>query len=152
MSEMFKNYPQPEDYVPNNRPKHCKCSRITLMTGETAEHTFDIPFNVESDCLDYSVIYKLGLEDIIIKEKDELEVSISEDNKFSTITCHLSSEETSLYRNTLLSANVQLKFYMRDASVAFSDIYKIYVTTSLETGDEPHPTPGILVGLGYTED
>ena len=133
MSEMFKNYPQPDDYIPNNRPRcHCKC-KLVIMTGETSSHSFEIPFNVETDTLDYWVIYKLGLKDIIVKNKSELELTpFDESTGFSIITCVLSSDETKLFADTVLDTRVQIKFEMLDNSIAFTEIYKVKVVDSLE--------------------
>lgn len=135
MSEMFKNYPQPDDYTPNNRPECVEPFRIDIMTGETAIHTFEIPFNVDEDCSNVEVIYKLGISPKIIKNKDALEVTIDEDNN-SIITCKLSPNETKLFENTSLDAQVQVKFYMNDESIVFSEVYKVYITDSLEVGRE----------------
>ena len=42
LSEMFKNYPQPDDYIPNNHPR-CHCIKpLEIMSGETTTHTFEI--------------------------------------------------------------------------------------------------------------
>ena len=72
MGDMFKNYPQPEDYIPDNRPKPMHQHEITIMTGETASHTFDVPFDVNEDCNGLEVIYKLGLDIALIKETANL--------------------------------------------------------------------------------
>ena len=133
---MFKNYPQPEDYIPDNRPKCHKPFRLDIMAGETATHTFEIPFNVVESCSNVEVIYKLGLKDIITKSvnlsgEDVLET----ESNHSIITCRLSEEETKLFANTLLDAKVQLKFYMIDNSIAYSEIYNIILVDSLDVGD-----------------
>lgn len=154
MSEMFDNYPQPEDYIPNNRIKPIKIEKLTIMTSETAIHTFNLPINIEQECEEVEVIYKLGIKPLVIKNSYSLEIIINEDNT-STINCTLLPEETSLFANSTLNARVQIKFYMNDGIVTFSDIYPIKVTTSLEN-NRTAPTPGtdIIygVGYGYTED
>ena len=132
MSEMFKNYPQPEDYIPNNRPRCCRHHPINLMTGETTSHSFDIPFDVKEDTLDYKVIYKLGINIVIEKGKDELELSEYDVERHeTTITCELSSEETSLFKFTSLNAYVQIQFTMKDNSTVFTEIYPIKILNSL---------------------
>lgn len=129
MSEMFKNYPQPDDYIPNNRRKcHCRC-KLDIMTGETSSHSFEIPFDVTTDCIDYSIIYNYYLDKYLTVTKDRIEV-ISENGK-SILTCKLSSEETMLFVNNLLDAHVQVRFVMLDGSITFSEIYKINVKKSL---------------------
>ncbi len=155
MSEMFKNYPQPEDYIPNNRPKCQKPFRLDIMTGETAIHTFEVPFNVEEECDNFEVIYQLGIKPIIIKSSYSLTVFIDE-NGNSIITCKLNPNETKLFETTCLDTKVQIKFVMNDGSVIFSDIYKVIVNDSLDMNREkPDPDkPGMIygIGYGYTED
>lgn len=130
-SEMFRNYPQPDDYVPNNRPKCHKPFKLDIMTGETAIHTFEIPFDVKEVCDVVEVIYKSGLTPEIVKNDSELEI-ITDDWGHSIITCTLSAEETSLFTNTLLDTKVQLKFYMKNQDVTYSDIYNVKVVNSLD--------------------
>ena len=74
MNEMFKNYPQPENYIPDNRPKCIKPCGINIMTGESAIHSFEIPFNVEEDCKYIEIIYKLGLDIVILKTNEEIDL------------------------------------------------------------------------------
>ena len=150
---MFDNYPQPEDYIPNNRPKPMHKHEITIMTGETASHTFDVPFDVNEDCIDIEVIYKLGLKVIVTKKSDELDIVSREkgDWHYSSVTSSLSSEETALFHNTLLDANVQIKFTMKDGAIQYSEIYKVDIQDSLD-GNEPTPAPTVVIGFGWTED
>lgn len=154
---MFDRYPQPADYIPDNRPKCCKPFKLDIMAGETAEHSFEIPFNVEESCSLVAVIYKLGLTDVLIKTSSELEIQETEQGN-SIITCKLSEEETSIFANTLLDARVQIKFYMVNDTIAYSEIYNVGLMTALDkdrTEPEPvppQPQPGVLGGLGYTED
>lgn len=152
MSEMFKNYPQPDDYIPNNRRKcKCKCG-LKIMTGESTSHSFEIPFNVSKDCLDYQIIYRYNLNHYLIITKDRIETIIDEDKNTSILTCSLSAEETMLFEHNLLDADVQIKFFMLDNSVTFTEVYKIKVTKSLDNDEIVPPTPIIIKGIGYTED
>lgn len=152
---MFDNYPQSSDYIPNNRPHCCKHKGLDIMTGETAEHIFEIPFNVEEDCLSVEVIYKQGLKPVIIKDESQIDIVITEHNT-SVITCVLTPSETLLFSNSLLNTRVQLKFYMTNKTVSYSDIYKVKIVNSLDANKEgpipPTPGPGIIGGIGYTED
>ena len=153
MSEMFDNYPQPDDYIPNNRPKPIEREELKIVTGETVTHTFHVPFNVEEQCYELEVIYKLGVKPIIIKNSYSLEITIEEDNT-TTIKCTLTPEETKLFANTLLSARVQTKYYLNNGDVTFSKIDIIDVTDSLELGREEPKNPNMVYGTnyGYTED
>lgn len=151
--EMFDNFNNiPEGYIPDNRPKHCPCRKLDVITGETAVHTFEIPFDVTKECIDYSVTYKYWGDKKLVYGKDELEVEVLEDET-STITCRLNPVVTLLFGNTPLDTLVQLRFVMADRTVSFSQIYKIKVFNSIHGEIQPiPPAPGIIKGIGYTED
>ena len=138
MPDMFRNYPQPDDYKPNNYPRCKCCKKLEIMTGETSIHSFDIPFNVEEVCTIVEVIYKLGIEPVIIKNNYYLEF-IAEPDGTSIVTCKLTPEETLLFKNTALDTHVQLKFYMKNGSIAYSEIYKVFVSDSLDANRLPTP-------------
>ena len=150
MSEMFDNYPQSSDYIPNNRPRCFPPHKITIMTGETATHTFEIPFDVESECSNCSVIYKIGIDVAIEKNVDDLEIIKTDCG--STVTCKLNALETAKFAHTCLDTKVQLRFVMNDGSISYSEIYNVYVTSSLSGNGEVPPSPTIITGFGYTED
>lgn len=130
MSEMFKNYPQPDDYIPNNRPKCRKPFKLDIMVGETSVQSFDVPFDVEEDCIDWEIIYKLGLEVVLIKSKETIEIIKDEDN--TILSCVISPEETKLFNSTILDTLVQIKFTMKDGNIIYSEIYKIKINNSLD--------------------
>ena len=154
---MFDNYPQPANYVPNNRPRIRDDFHLDIMTGETASHSFDVPFDVETTCQEVEVLYKLGLKVIISKNSTKLDIiPMSKEGprgtfNYTKITCHLNENETSLFCDTYLNAKVQLKFTMNDKSVQYSEIYPIAVVNSVDTDKV---APGIVAGIGYgwTED
>ena len=149
---MFKNYPQPEGYIPDNRPKCHKPFELNIMAGETAKHTFEVPFNVEEKCNAIEVIYKLGLTNVITK--NDYSLDIFSENNHSIITCDLTASETSIFTNSLLKARVQLRFIMLDNSVTYSEVYPVKILTALDaTVTQPGPSdPSIILGIGYTED
>lgn len=166
MVNMFRHYPQPDDYKPDNYPKHRRYKKLEIMAGETAIHSFDIPFNVEDDCTMVEVIYKLGIEPVVIKNNMfYLDILVNDDDT-SVVTCKLTPDDTLLFKNTALDTHVQLKFYMNDGSIVYSEIYKVFVKDSLDAvnrKDKPFPQDDIdaedtegeqvaLGGYGYTED
>lgn len=132
MSDMFRNYPQPDDYIPNNYPK-CKFFKpIEIMCGETAIHTFEVPFNINEQCILCEVIYKLGLDPVVIKSSFiDLKIEITEHNT-SIVTCTLKPVDTLVFKHTPLETKVQLKFYVNDGSISYSEIYKVYVRDALD--------------------
>jgi len=133
---IFDNYPSSSDYIPDNRPKHHKKHIITIMTGETATHSFDVPFDVAEVCSSVEVFYKLGLDVVLVKEMNDLEiVSIYDEERdwhYSNVIVTLSCDETSLFRDTLLDTHVQMRFTMKDNTVEYSEIYPVKVEDSLE--------------------
>jgi hypothetical protein len=133
--------------------KKIAVTRKIFVSPETASHTFDVPFDVNTDCSDCSVIYKLGLKVIITKNSDVLDIVSREKDgwHFSSITSHLSSEETALFHDTLLDAHVQIKFTMNDGATQYSEIYPVKVEDSLDNA-EVKPGPTVILGFGWTED
>ena len=155
MVEMFKNYPQPEGYKPDNYPKCHKKNDLVIMTGESASHTFEVPFNVETETLDFDVLYQLGIELIITKNKAQCTTTTDEEANKSFITCNLVPAETLAFKNTTLKARVQIRFWLKDYTYAYTEIYDIKLMNSLDASEEIKPTPvppTIIKGIGYTED
>lgn len=156
MSELFDNYPQPSDYIPNNRRKCFPKKEITIMAGETTIHSFEIPLNAFTDLVDFDIIYRLGIHVVVVKNKKSCTVVYDEDTKKSNISCTLSKDDTKLFKETLEQAQVQLRFVMRDLSTSYSNIYPITLIDSLDNGpftdEQEPPTPHIMSGIGYTED
>lgn len=164
MSSIFDNYPQPEGYIPNNYPKLKCCKPVEIMVGETAIHTFEVPFNIEETVVLCEVIYSLGLDPVIIKNSDfSLEIIIQENNT-SLVTCKLKPTETLKFKHTYLDTKVQLKFYMKDGTTTYSEIYPVNVSNALdvehrdtiETGKvaatDSRGHVSAVGGYGYTED
>lgn len=135
MAEMFENYPQPADYIPNNRPKAHRHFCLNIMTGESTTHTFEIPFDVSEETLNVEIIYKLGLN-VVLTKQGKVEVLKKDKCNFSSVSCELEPEDTLLFKDTLLDTHVQLKFTMTDGSTMYSEIYKVNVKDSLLSGGE----------------
>ncbi len=136
MAEMFRNYPQADDYIPNNRPKAIKKMEVSIMTGETTTHTFDIPFDVsdKTKIITLEVLYKVGIDVVLIKTEDELDIEADEPKPgHSLVACQISPLESLLFSNTVLDKFVQIKFFMADGSIQLSEIYEITVRDSLAT-------------------
>ena len=133
--DMFKLYPSPEDYIPCNRKFPIKKEILTIMTGETTVHSFDIPFDVESDTLSYRLIYKLGLNIVLVKEKEDCEVLYDDKHDITTLTWTISPSETLFFRSTLLDAHAQIEFVMPDHSISYTDILEVKVVDSLNKGE-----------------
>lgn len=134
MSDMFRNYPQPDYYIPDNRRIPIPKDIITIMSGETTTHSFEVPLNLNEDTKDYKAIYKLGLNVVLEKQKNDFDVIYDEDTKTSIMTVILTPSETMLFKDTLLDAHVQLKFTLNDDTILYSDICPIVLEDSLDKG------------------
>lgn len=122
----------PEDYIPDNRNKRHKCPCLDIMTGETVKHIFDIPFDIKSECSNVEIIYKLGVE-VVIDKVLNADAIVDDNEGHSVITVVLSPEESLKFKDTPLSAHVQLKFMMNDDSITYSEIYPIKVRDALDS-------------------
>ena len=151
MSDMFRNYPQPDDYKPDNYPRPFKKWELVIMSGETASHTFEIPFDVETSTNDYDILYKLGINLVLTKNKNVCETIYDEKKHRTFITCKLLPSDTLLFKNTSLQAQVQIRFKMKDSSVIYTEVYDIKLLNSLDAA-EVKPSPYVITGFGYTID
>ena len=141
MGNMFNNYPQPANYIPNNRIKTIEKFELDIMTGESASHTFEVPLDVEGECSNVEVIYKVGINVVLVKDMSELDiepepVASGETPTYTFIIAHISPEETLLFNDTLLDTFVQLKFVLNDGDVLYTEIYPVNVVDSLDTGTQ----------------
>lgn len=137
MFDLYDN--PPEDYVPCNRPHFRKKEVLTIMAGETANHSFDIPINIEEMCSSVEVIYKLGLNVVLTKVPNMIEALNDDCGKFwiSNVTVILNEDETLKFRSTYLDAFAQLKFHMKDDdSIQYSEICPIKLSDSLDANVE----------------
>ena len=133
MSDMFDFYPS--EHAPDNRFRCIPKRIITIMAGETATHSFEIPDNIQGQeikDIEYEAIYKLGLDVVLVKTKEESELPLDDDCPITIITWNLSPEETLLFKDTLLDAHVQLKFKFNDNSILYSDIMKVFLQDALD--------------------
>ena len=149
-SKMFDNYPQPESYIPDNLVRCFPKEEITIMSGETTTHSFEVPLDINK-LIDYKALYKLGLEVILDKTRETCDAIYDEERGVSLLTWKLPPEETILFGHTLLDAKVQLRFTLEDGSIAFSDVMSIRLENSLQSIAQPTP-PIVNVGFGWTED
>jgi hypothetical protein len=128
---MFDRYPQGPDYIPCNRPKPIKHSDLVIMTGETTMHSFEFPFGIDQYVSDIEVIYKLGINVVLIKHLNDIAIDIDKYD-YSLITVTLSPEETKLFKDTVLTTKVQLKLRLVDESIMYTRAYKVKVFDSLD--------------------
>ena len=133
MSDIFKNYPQPDDYTPDNR--NCKCScdeRDTVVAGGTTTHAFILNFSFSELCDSFDVTYKSGLDDFLVISSSNLGApyKIDESDGKTTIAITLSPDDTKMFARSR-DAFAQMKLYMKDGSVIFGELNKLIVKDTL---------------------
>ena len=129
MLDIFNKFDNlPENYIPDNMHRCPRQFHLDIMTGENAIHTFEMPFKFMEECSAVDVIYKHGLEVVLVKSVAPNDVN-DEDN---IVTITLTPEETNLFTDNILDTNVQLKFTMSNDNIVFSEIYKVNVVNSLK--------------------
>lgn len=143
MFDMFRLYPSPEWYVPCNKPMHHKREKLSMMAGETTVHSFDIPFDVENECLDFRALYKLGTQVVLTKTKEECDVTPYVENCDNCVlSWTLSPNDTLKFADTFLDAKVQIEFVMADHSIAYTDILDVKVTNAVNSKEEKEKSEG----------
>lgn len=136
MSNIFKNYPQPDDYTPNNRDCKCVCDeRDVIVSGGTTTHTFILNFSFSELCDRFEVFYKSGLNDSIVIDSSNLGTpfALTEADGKTTISITLSPDDTEIFSRAH-DAFAQMKIYMKDGSVIFGELNKLLVKETL-TGE-----------------
>ena len=111
-----------------------------IIIGATNTHPFKQPFLFSSFVKKFEVIYKQGLTEVLTKTYDMQSNEYREDiiihefdeKGFTILKVILSPEESSLFKNSVLECQVQLKFYMLDDSILYSDVYDIWVKSPLD--------------------
>lgn len=132
-TKMFNNYPQPADYIPNNRECKCCCDeQDTIIVNGTTVHTFKLNFSFSELCESFEVIYKSGLDDVITINSLALGApfEITEEDGKTNILITLSPDNTQIF-SKYRDAYVQMKLCMKDKTVIFGDLNKLTVIETL---------------------
>ena len=108
-NKMFKNYPQPEGYIPDNHDYGCTAGPFyaTIVRGTTPRHSFELPFDIElsqgideGDVRDLIITYKQGLEIILTKTLADVDYIDNLSDNHCIIYYTLTQEETNLFEVT----------------------------------------------------
>lgn len=117
-NKMFRNYPQPQDYIPTNTVDSCFPGPYyaTIVRGTTPRHSFELPFDIErnqglleGDIKDLVVTYKQGLDIILTKTLAEVEDIDQTADNHSIIYYTLTQEETNRFEVTNPNNLVQVQ-------------------------------------------
>lgn len=134
MSDIFKNYPQPDDYVPNNRQCDCACcdGKDQIIIGGTTLHTFKLKFLYSEECDGFDIIYRQSLDKELIISSSSLGApyEMEEVDGKTLITVTLSPETTSEF-HPFRDTFAQIKLYMKDGSVIFGDKNRLEMISTL---------------------
>ena len=130
--DMFKNYPQAETYIPDNRHSDCCFPGpfyATIVRGTTPRHSFELPFDIvktqgyfEGDVSDLIITYKQGLDIKLTKRlsnpEDHIEILDKTDNNHSVIALVLTEDETNKFEvstpNSLVQVQIKVKLNGED--------------------------------------
>ena len=137
---MFDNYPQPDDYIPDNRHApccgDCHCEDVVVVGG-TALHTFKLAFLYSENCESFEAIYNYGLGESLSISSSALGApfSIEEMGGKTYINITLDPSMTSKFSDGR-DAYAQLKLRMKDGSVIFGDKNKLTVRKTLTVASD----------------
>lgn len=115
-----------ETILSDNRPIMIEEYKDTITRGATCTHIFNLPFPFAGYVQDLVVIYKQGLEIVLIKDFSDCEVEENADG--SIVTIILSPVDTLKFENNLLTIQVQLKI----ATLSNETFYSTPITLKLE--------------------
>lgn len=115
-----------ETTLSDNRPIIIEEYKDTITRGATCTHIFNLPFPFANYVQDLVVIYKQGLEIVLIKDFADCEVEENADG--SIVTIILSPVDTLKFENNLLTIQVQLKI----STISNETLYSTPITLKLE--------------------
>lgn len=145
-TQMFNWYDNlPEDYIPNNRPFVADVdSTDSIIIGGTAEHKFVLHFSYSSLCKGFEIVYKQSIGDPILvfaSNDNNVDNNVDVDeqttlfgNTITTITVHLSVEQTKLF-NSFRTTQAQLRLDMLNGDVIYGNKNDIKIITPLDVVD-----------------
>lgn len=126
-----------------NRPEYIYDDNTgDIVLGATNVHTFNAPFLLSEYCNFFDIIYKQGLTVTLIKRynfevnekiQNGIEVTEDDEHEYSIVKVTLTPEESSLYfKESVLECQAQMKLYMPDNEILYSDAYDINVKSPLD--------------------
>lgn len=141
MSEdMFKDYPQPSDYIPDNRHAKCACEchgDDIITVGATSFHTFVLDFPYSGNCSGFDVVYSNGVETpLVVSSEDPVApYEMTEADGKTTIAITIPPAISSLF-DPMRESYAQMRLTMNDGSVIYGDKNKIGIIGTLEAKRE----------------
>lgn len=133
MGSIFKNYPQPDDYVPDNSTQGDEESEAdAVIVGGTTVHVFKLNFSYSELCDGFEATYRIGLTGGFSISSSDLggPFEISEDDGHTYITITLPPDLTSAF-DPLRDAYAQMKLTMKDGTTLFGDLNKLEVVRTI---------------------
>lgn len=128
-----------------NRPEYIYDDNTSdIVIGATNTHLFNAPFLLSEYCTMIDIIYKQGLNVILTKNynfeinekvQNGIEVDECDEKEFSIVKVILTPEESNMFKNSVLECQAQMKLYMPDNEILYSDAYNIDVKSPLDNPD-----------------
>lgn len=116
-----------------------------IVIGATNTHLFNAPFLLSEYCEKIEIIYRQGLDikplnkiyDFRINElvQNGIEVEECDEKEYSIVKVTLTPEESNMFKNNVLECQAQMKLYMPDNEILYSDSYDIDVKSPLDNPD-----------------
>ncbi|MBO7078223.1 MAG: hypothetical protein J6W64_00245 [Bacilli bacterium] len=142
---MFDNFTHSTTISFNRPDYHYDDNTGDIVIGATNEHTFNAPFLLSEYCTMFDIIYKQGLTTVLIKRynfevneevnekvQNGIEVKECDEKEFSIVKVTLTPPESNMFKNSVLECQAQMKLYMPDNEILYSDAYDIDVKSPLD--------------------
>ena len=125
---MLENFT--ETLFPDNRPILEDVERDSITRGATCTHIFELPFRCTGYVQDLSIIYRQGLDIILIK--DFIDCTLTETVSDSIITIKLTPADTLKFEQNLLDVFVQLKVLTINNDTLYNTPIKLVLDPTLD--------------------
>ena len=128
-SEMFKNYPQPDGYIPFNRPVKKPAEINTIVSGGFCSNFFKVKLPFDENIKGLKVIYKQEFR--LYMEK--IPTVVKENEKSFIVEVKFNNVESKQFGGTLLDTYAQVEVtYGDNMEQIFTPKVKINVVNTLK--------------------
>lgn len=125
---MLENFT--ETQFPDNRPIVKDEDRDSITRGATCTHIFKLPFPCAGYVQDLSIIYKQGLEIVLIK--DFIDCTVTETPYKSIIAVDLLPTDTLKFEQNLLDVYIQIKVLTINNETLYNTPIKLILEQTLD--------------------
>ena len=128
---MLDNYTITENS--DNRIKYlCMPKQDEIIIGGSCTHVFILPFLYSDSVIESEIIYKQGLEVVLIKIGNLCDIKEDFDKQCTTLTVNLFPDDTLLFKDNLLDTSVQIKIYNIENEILYNIPNKLKIRRPLD--------------------